>query len=146
LRSAGSAAGNWRPDADRDRSAWLTAIALWPWLQIGEPVQHFWMSLAHFAKVPTSFEFPSWGRQVTTDDLPWSYIPGQLAARLPVVFLLLLVAAAVVAVWTIGLFALNAYRQFAHSGLSHLRQPLIEFAGERGKLVFWLRRSCQSHC
>ena len=92
--------------------AWLTAIALWPWLQIGEPVQHFWMSLAHFAKVPTSFEFPSWGQQLTTDDLPWTYIPGQLAARLPVVFLLLLVTAAVVAVWTIGLFALNAYRQF----------------------------------
>jgi hypothetical protein len=117
--------------------AWLTAIALWPWLQIGEPVRHFWMSLAHFAKVPTSFEFPSWGRQVMTDDLPWTYIPGQLAARLPVVFLLLLVAAAVVAVWTIGLFALNAYRQFAHGGLSHLRQPLIELAGERGKLVVW---------
>ena len=117
--------------------AWLTAIALWPWLQIGEPVQHFWMSLAHFAKVPTSFEFPSWGQQLTTDDLPWTYIPGQLAARLPVVFLLLLVTAAVVAVWTIGLFALNAYRQFAHGGPSDLRQPLIELARERGKLVVW---------
>jgi hypothetical protein len=39
---------------------------------------------------------------LTTDDLPWTYIPGQLAARLPVVFLLLLVTAAVVAVWTSG--------------------------------------------
>jgi hypothetical protein len=117
--------------------AWLTAIALWPWLQIGNPIQHFWMSMVHFAKVPTSFEFQSWGQQLTTDDLPWTYIPGQLAARLPLVFLLLLVAAAAAAVWNVGLLALRAYRQFNHGGLSQLRQPLIVLAGQRGKLVVW---------
>src|SRR4029079_11487332 len=82
--------------------AWLTAIALWPWLQVGNPLRHFWIALAHFAKVPTSFAFQSWGQQVTTDDLPWTYIPGQLAARLPVMFLLLLMAATILALWNGG--------------------------------------------
>lgn len=118
--------------------AWLTAVALWPWLQIGNPLRHFWMSLAHFAKVPTSFEFPSWGQLVTTDDLPWTYIPGQLAVRLPLVFLLLIVAAALLAVWSGGLFARNAARQFKHGGLSHLRSPLLALARERGRLVVWM--------
>jgi hypothetical protein len=117
--------------------AWLTAIALWPWLQIGNPVGHFWTSLIHFAKVPTSFEFQSWGQQLTTDDLPWTYIPGELAARLPLVFLLLLVAAAIVAVWDVAPFALNAYRQFKDRGLLQLRLPLIALAHARGKLVVW---------
>jgi len=118
--------------------AWLTAIALWPWLQIGNPVRHFWMAFAHFANVPTSFEFQSWGRELTTDDLPWTYIPGQLAARLPIVFLLLLVAAAVLGIWNVGLFAVHTYRQVKHGGPSHLRLPLLLLALERGKLVVWV--------
>jgi hypothetical protein len=118
--------------------AWLTAIALWPWLQIGNPLRHFWISLAHFAKVPTSFAFQSWGQLVTTDDLPWTYIPGQLAARLPLVFLLLLMAATVLALWSGGSAVFRAARQVKHYGLSHLRLPLIALARERGKIVIWM--------
>jgi hypothetical protein len=118
--------------------AWLTAISLWPWLQIGNPLRHFLMSLAHFAKVPTSFVFQSWGQRVTTDDLPWTYIPGQLAARLPVMFLLLLIAATCLAIWNGGLAVFYATRQVKHDGLSHLRLPLIALARERGKIVVWM--------
>jgi hypothetical protein len=75
--------------------AWLTAIAIWPWLQVGNPLHQFEIAYLHFAKIPLSFDFPHWGRQVSTDALPWSYIPGQLSARLPLVFILLLIIAAV---------------------------------------------------
>jgi hypothetical protein len=118
--------------------AWLTAIALWPWLQISNPLRHFWISLAHFAKVPTSFTFQSWGQQVTTDDLPWTYIPGQLAARLPGMFLLLLMAATLLALWNGGSAVFHAARQVKRHGLSHLSLPLIALARERGKIVVWM--------
>ena len=32
--------------------AWMTAIALWPWLQIGNPFQQFKIALVHFAGIP----------------------------------------------------------------------------------------------
>jgi hypothetical protein len=125
--------------------AWLTAIVLWPWLQIGNPFLHFWMAVAHFAKVPTSFEFQSWGEQLTTDDLPWTYIPAQLAARLPMVFLLLLAAAAILAVCNVGLSALHAYRQFRQGGLLHLREPLMCLRVSAARWLCGRRRSCRSH-
>lgn len=37
--------------------AWVTAIALWPWLQIGNPWQQFKIALVHFATIPMSYEF-----------------------------------------------------------------------------------------
>jgi hypothetical protein len=73
--------------------AWLTAVALWPWLQIGNPFQQFKIALVHFATIPTAFEFSHWGEQVWTNALPRSYIAGQLLARLPEGFLLLLAVA-----------------------------------------------------
>jgi hypothetical protein len=73
--------------------AWITAIALWPWLQIGNPLEQFKIALVHFATIPTSFEFSHWGERVWTDALPRSYVPGQLLARLPEAFLFLLAAA-----------------------------------------------------
>jgi hypothetical protein len=73
--------------------AWITAIALWPWLQIGNPLEQFKIALTHFANIPASFEFSHWGERVWTDALPRSYIPGQLLARLPEGFLFLLVVA-----------------------------------------------------
>src|SRR5262249_5594358 len=72
--------------------AWITAIALWPWLQIGNPLEQFKIALVHFANISASFEFSHWGERVWTDALPRSYIPGQLLARLPEAFLFLLVA------------------------------------------------------
>ena len=75
--------------------AWITAIALWPWLQIGNPLGQFKIALVHFATITASFEFSHWGERVWTDALPRSYIPGQLLARLPEAFLFLLVAGVV---------------------------------------------------
>ncbi len=73
--------------------AWMIAIALWPWLQIGNPLAQFKVALAHFAAIPMSFPFLHWGEPTWTDALPRSYIPAQLLARLPEAFLLLLVVA-----------------------------------------------------
>jgi hypothetical protein len=69
---------------------WLTAIALWPWLQLGNPFEQFKIALLHFATISTVFEFTHWGEHIWTNALPPSYIPGQLAARLPEAFLGLL--------------------------------------------------------
>jgi hypothetical protein len=66
--------------------AWVVAIALWPWLQTGNPWAQFKVALVHFATIPMSYEFPSWGQRLWTDALPWSYIPDQLLARLPGAF------------------------------------------------------------
>ena len=32
--------------------AWMTAVALWPWLQIGNPFRQFKIALTHFATIP----------------------------------------------------------------------------------------------
>ena len=79
---------------------WLVAIVLWPWLQIGNPLEQFKTALLHFSAIPMSFEFPHWGELIRTDALPWSYIPGQLLARLPEGFLLLLAVALIYAIAT----------------------------------------------
>ncbi len=74
-------------------TAWLTAMALWPWLQVGNPFNQFVIALRHFATIPMAYEFSHWGERIRTDALPASYIPGQLAGRLPDAFLLLLIVA-----------------------------------------------------
>jgi hypothetical protein len=73
--------------------AWMTAVALWPWLQIGNPFRQFKIALTHFATIPMTYEFSHWGERIWTSELPASYIPGQLLARLPGAFLLLLAVA-----------------------------------------------------
>jgi hypothetical protein len=78
--------------------AWITAIALWPWLQTGNPFAHFKIALVHFATIPMSFEFAHWGKQISTTALPPSYIPAQLLVRLPEAFLFLLAVACLHAV------------------------------------------------
>lgn len=72
---------------------WLLAIALWPWLQFGNPLPQFLTAYHHFGALKLEMTIPYWGRQISTIDLPWTYIPGQLAARLPEVFIILLIAA-----------------------------------------------------
>lgn len=71
----------------------VIAIALWPWLQVGNPLTQFMVAYRHFATIPMSYEFAHWGQRVRTDALPFFYIPEQLGARLPDVFLLLLIVA-----------------------------------------------------
>ena len=71
--------------------AWMIAIALWPWLQIGNPFTQFADAYSHFATLDASYPTIYWGRDTLTNNLPWWYIPGQLLARLPEGFLVLLV-------------------------------------------------------
>jgi hypothetical protein len=70
--------------------AWAAAFALWPWLQVGNPFSQFVLAFAYFASHPASFTFAHWGEVLSTQHLPWSYVPAQLGARLPEIFLVLL--------------------------------------------------------
>ena len=45
-----------------------------------------------------TYKFSHWGERIWTSELPASYIPGQLLARLPEAFLLLLAVACVYAI------------------------------------------------
>ena len=116
---------------------WLTAVVLWPWLQIGNPVSQFAAAFLLFANHPNSFDMLFWGMRVITTDLPWFYVPGQLLARLPEGFLLLLATGI-----GSGLFA--AYR-LARAAASALRQRqarklqsvALSLARSRGYLLVW---------
>jgi hypothetical protein len=77
--------------------AWMTTVALWPWLQIGNPFHQFKIALTHFATIPMTYEFSHWGERIWTSELPATYIPGQLMARLPEAFLFLLAVACIYA-------------------------------------------------
>ncbi len=76
-------------------AGWLAAFCLWPWLQIGNPVTQFIEAFGYFANHPSSWTMLHWGRPVMTNDLPWHYVPGQLAARLPLMVLGLIAVAMV---------------------------------------------------
>jgi hypothetical protein len=78
---------------------WLTATALWPWLQIGNPFAQFKKTYDYFIVSYVQFDFTSWGHQLFSGDLPWHYFPDQLAARLPEGFMALLVIALVFLVY-----------------------------------------------
>jgi hypothetical protein len=71
---------------------WIVAYCLWPWLQIGNPFTQFVEAFRYFANHPSSWPLPYWGGTVISNHLPPTYVPGELAARLPESFLLLLVA------------------------------------------------------
>jgi hypothetical protein len=94
--------------------AWMTAFALWPWLQIGNPLHQFHIALEHFATIPMAYEFSHWGERIWTNDLPVSYIPGQLLARLPEGFLFLLAVA--------GVYAIAAVLVLARAALASRRR------------------------
>ncbi|MGZ5881580.1 MAG: hypothetical protein ACXWJO_07455 [Xanthobacteraceae bacterium] len=115
--------------------AWATAIALWPWLQTGNPWAQFRVALVHFATIPMSYEFPSWGQRLWTDALPWSYIPAQLLARLPGVFLFLLAVAfisAIAGAVGLGREIATAWRD---DRLTGLRTAVMTVARARAGLV-----------
>lgn len=114
--------------------AWVTAILIWPWLQIGNPFTQFVAAHMHFWTLENVFSFPSWGRTVTTNALPWHYIPGQLLARLPEGFLLLLFIAVGLGIAATVRFArliLDGFRQ----GLVGLKEPLLRLTRARSILV-----------
>jgi hypothetical protein len=75
--------------------AWPVAIALWPFLQVQNPVTGFAVAFAHFANIGLDFPIWHWGRRLSTAALPWTYVPGELLARLPTAFIGLLAVAVV---------------------------------------------------
>ncbi|WP_024508957.1 hypothetical protein [Bradyrhizobium sp. ARR65] len=115
--------------------AWLTAIALWPWLQIGNPFTQFLEAYRHFAKLDTSFEFQNWGRRTFTDNVPAWYIPGQLLARLPEGFLALLLLGMAVWIGAAGSWTRATFGALHRSGVVGLRPLAAELAKSRAVLV-----------
>jgi hypothetical protein len=106
--------------------AWVTAFALWPWLQIGNPFHQFKIALVHFATMPMTYEFSHWGQRIWTSELPLTYVPGQLLARLPEGFLLLLAVACGYAIFAGFTLARGGWRAAA---LSLARQRAILLVG-----------------
>jgi hypothetical protein len=115
--------------------AWLTAIALWPWLQIGNPFEQFRIALVHFATIPMSFEFSHWGERIWTNALPQSYIPAQLLARLPGAFLLLLAVALGYAVVAAAIAGRDIAAKWQLDRGAGMRAAALAMARERGVLV-----------
>jgi hypothetical protein len=115
--------------------AWLVAIALWPWLQIGNPFTQFKIALVHFANMPMAFEFWHWGEVITTDALPLTYIPAQLLARLPMVFLILLAVAFGYAIASAVMLARESAAKWRRDRAEGLRAAALTLGGARGILV-----------
>jgi hypothetical protein len=115
--------------------AWITAVALWPWLQIGNPLAQFKIALVHFATIPMSFEFPHWGGQVSTDALPRSYIPAQLLVRLPDAFLLLLVVACIYVIASAARLARDTVATWRLDRAAALRASMLTLARARPMLI-----------
>jgi hypothetical protein len=118
--------------------AWIVAIMLWPWLQLGNPLRQFAQAYTHFVTIATSFDFLNWGIPTRTDDVPWWYVGSQIVARLPEGFLALVAialasATATAATWTHA--ALHSWRRLGASGL---REPLLAIAAVRGLLLVWV--------
>jgi hypothetical protein len=115
--------------------AWTFAIVIWPWLQIGNPLTQFWQAFTVFTHMTMSFEFQHWGAEVSTADLPWHYIPGQLVARLPEPFLaFLLLSIGIGAVGAVR-FVSRAVHRFRADRVAGLRAPLLLLARNRGLIV-----------
>jgi hypothetical protein len=115
--------------------AWLTAVALWPWLQIGNPFAQFKISLVHFATIPASFEFTHWGEQISTSALPPSYIAAQLLVRLPEAFLGLLAVACIHAIAATARLARDAVAKSRIERDVGLRVAVLTLARARAILT-----------
>jgi hypothetical protein len=116
---------------------WMTAVALWPWLQIGNPMSQFVAAFLLFANHPNSFDMPFWGMRVLTTDLPWFYVPGQFLARLPEGFLLLLatgIASGFFAAYGLARATAPALRQ---RQAMRLQNAALSLARSRGYLLVW---------
>jgi hypothetical protein len=118
--------------------AWLVAIALWPWLQLGNPLAQFKIAYVHFATISTDFEFDHWGRRVMTNELPWSYILEQWLARLPVGFLALLAAAALFGIVAAIHWMRSGLAQVRQAGWPGLRDAALRLARSRNILLVWV--------
>jgi hypothetical protein len=115
--------------------AWGTAIALWPWLQIGHPLRQFRIALVHFASIPMTYEFSHWGQRIWTSELPASYIPAQLLARLPEAFLLLLAIALVYSIAAGIVLAREAAQRWREDRGAIVREAALAVARKRAILL-----------
>ena len=118
--------------------AWLTAIALWPWLQVGNPIIQFGEAFVYFANHPASWEFPHWGEMVHTTTLPWSYVPAQLLVRLPEGFLLLLCIAAVSGIASVLAILRLGFAPTVLPRRRRLKAALMATAQARQPLIVWV--------
>jgi len=118
--------------------AWLTAIALWPWLQIGNPITQFGEAFLFFANHPSSWEFPHWGEMVRTTALPWSYVPAQLLVRLPEGFLLLLCIAVLSGIVSVLAILRLGFAPISQPRLSALKEAVTVTAQARQPLIVWV--------
>jgi hypothetical protein len=118
--------------------AWLTAIALWPWLQVGNPITQFGEAFLFFANHPSSWEFPHWGGLVRTNALPWSYVPAQLLVRLPEGFLLLLCVAVFSGIASVLAILRLGLSPIAQPRLSALKEAVMSTAQARQPLIVWV--------
>jgi hypothetical protein len=118
--------------------AWVIAVALWPWLQIGNPLEQFRIAYVHFANIDQQFGFAHWGEEVQTDALPLSYIPGQWFARLPVGFLGLLALALLFAFHRTFRFLRISFALAVNQGVFGLRRPVLLLARGRRVLLVWV--------
>jgi hypothetical protein len=117
--------------------AWLTAIALWPWLQVGNPITQFREAFLYFANHPGSFEFPHWGGMVRTTALPWSYVPAQLLVRLPEGFLLLLGVAVLSGIGSVLTILRLGLAPTSQSRLPRLKEAIMVTAQARQPSIVW---------
>lgn len=120
--------------------AWLLAIAIWPWLQLGNPFEQFRIALVYFATIPVSFDFQHWGERMLTNALPRSYIPAQLLARLPLAFLGLLAVAAIAALAAACRLVLKGVTCWRAK--RSLRSVWLLLAQKRAILIIWAAVIC----
>jgi len=106
---------------------WFVAILLWPYLQAANPLERFLSAYRHFGELKLEMTVPLWGGQVSTGMLPWYYILGELAARLPEIFIVLLLAAPGLGIAAIAAF----FRRLPH-GLS---AAVVQLSGARALLL-----------
>jgi hypothetical protein len=118
--------------------AWVVAIALWPWLQIGNPFAQFKIAYGYFAAIPTKFAFDHWGRHLLTTALPWSYIPEQWLARLPIGFLALLAAAALLGLRAALSWLRLGVARWRRGRFDELRDSVLIIARSRNMLLVWV--------
>jgi len=118
--------------------AWIVAWVLWPWLQIGNPITQLKIAYTHFATLDTEFEFDDWGRRLSTTALPWSYIPGQWLARLPIGFLALLALAVLLAILNAIRLVRVASAQLHRQRFWGVRRLLLWIAQNRNILLIWI--------
>jgi hypothetical protein len=78
--------------------AGVVAVALSPWLQGADALEQLKSAFGQFLAMPADQTVRSWGKELPSAALPWSYAPGELLARLPEGFLILLAVAVLAAI------------------------------------------------